>query len=141
MANWPVISVSIFIWKLSCSYISRYKNQPPACVLMNFSFALVLQFFFTSHSVMLQLLVSTFRNYTIISVFWICTGKYCSRLMCRRSFSGWCDDKEQYRQNRSKKQLLLYLLPKSWRKEKAPSRNGFTLYIISSLYQGTITLK
>ena len=35
-------------------------------------------FFFTSYSIMLYQLVSTFHYNTIITAFWICTGKYCS---------------------------------------------------------------
>ena len=67
------------ILKLSFPYMSKYKNQSSVCVLMNFSFALFLQLYFASYSTMLSLLVSTFRNNAITTVFSICFWKYCSR--------------------------------------------------------------
>ena len=53
--------------------MSKYKNHPPLCVLMNFSFASFLQIFFTSYSTKLKLLEITFEEVSTL----VCTLETC----------------------------------------------------------------
>ena len=60
--------------------MSKYKDRPPVSVSINFPFTLFLQLFLTSYSTMLQPLLITFCNNTIIAVFCcFCTEKHCLR--------------------------------------------------------------
>ena len=102
IANLSIISISFFFISYFFPYMFQYKNQPPVYVLISFSFASFLQLFLKSYSKILQLRVSTFRKNTLITVFWICTGKYCSMSKYQLSLRSRCNDRRQYCQYRSK---------------------------------------
>ena len=102
IANLSIILYLAFFNSYFFPYMFQYKNQPPLCVLINFSFASFLQLFFKSYSKTLQLRVSKFRDNTLITVFWICTGKNCSISKYRLSLRGRCNDRGQYCLYRSK---------------------------------------
>ena len=79
-----------------------------------------------------------------MTVFSICTEKYSLRSKHRPSLQGRCNDWRQYSRYRSKKQLLLYLLPgyiKNLLKEKLNRLNSYELRIGKSWKSNEVILE
>ena len=91
----------------------------------------------TSHSTMLWLLVNTFRNNTIVTVFWICTGKYYSKSKYRPSLRGRCNDQKQYCQYRSEQVFIIVFIAKDLKIRKGDDTFQWLHFVMDSVCQGT----